>query len=201
VLTLTPTLVSAQPPAAAPSPTLDTLLESFADMPGLSARFTEEKRTAMLLNPIVSEGEIAFAPPNRLLRRVTSPTTSVMLVDGADVVIVSGSRREEIPLSENATVASFVDTFRQLLAGDREALERTWRITFTASGQAWRIRLLPRAPALRRFVREMVLRGTGLALREIIMIEQNGDRTTTRFSDVNPEKRWTRDDLARVFRI
>ena len=48
-------------------PTVETLLAEFSHMPGLEARFREEKRIALLVLPLVSEGTIHFAPPARLV--------------------------------------------------------------------------------------------------------------------------------------
>ncbi|MEM9195672.1 MAG: outer membrane lipoprotein carrier protein LolA, partial [Myxococcota bacterium] len=73
---------------------LDRLLEGFSEMPGLSARFREEKRIALLAVPLRSEGEIHFAPPGKLLRRVNQPTESAALIEGDTLTLVSGGREE-----------------------------------------------------------------------------------------------------------
>lgn len=184
-----------------PTMTLDRLLEAFSNMPGLSARFTEEKRMAMLVVPLRSEGEIFFAPPDRLLRRVTSPRESRALIVGRRLTLDSGGRRQEIDLGQNAMVEGFVDTFRHVLAGDRAALERTYRIAFVTEESGWRITLSPKTDALSRFLRDMVLEGDGRSLRTMTMNEANGDTSVTTFSEVNPRRRFSAAEAARIFSI
>ncbi len=181
--------------------TLERLLTAFSSMPGLSARFTEEKRMAMLAVPLVSEGEILFAPPDALLRKITSPTPSVALLDGGHLTLESGGRRQEMDLSQNAVVEGFVDTFRHVLAGDQEALEATYRISFEANEDGWRLTLRPKTRALQRFLRDMVLEGDGASLQKMTMNEANGDTSVTTFHDVNAHRRFSAAERARLFRI
>jgi len=181
--------------------TLERLLRAFSSMPGLSAKFTEEKRLAMLAVPLVSEGEILFAPPDRLLRKVTSPTVSTALLVGGHLTLEAGGRRQEMDLTQNQVVEGFVDTFRHVLAGDQAALEETYRIAFEASDDGWRLTLHPRTAALRRFLRDMVLEGDGSSIRSMTMNEANGDTSVTTFSDVNARRRFSDAERARLFRL
>jgi hypothetical protein len=77
---LIPSLLSAR--ARATPVTVDTILGAFRDVPGLEAHFKEEKRLAVLVAPLISEGQIYFAPPHRLAKRVLVPAKSSMLIDG-----------------------------------------------------------------------------------------------------------------------
>ena len=47
-----------------------------------------------------------------------------------------------------------------------------------------------RGGPLARFLREIRMRGTGVTLREMQMIETNGDETRTEFQDVNTRRRF-----------
>ena len=70
-------------------PTAEDLLAGFRSMPGLTARFVEEKRLALLTRPVRTEGTVAFAPPGVLVRRVTSPTESVALIRDGQLTLAS----------------------------------------------------------------------------------------------------------------
>ncbi len=123
---------------------LDALLQGFRGMSGLSAKFREEKSVALLAVPIRSEGEIHFAQPGLLVRQVTAPVVSTALIARGRLVMVSGGRRQEIDLSGNPVVSGFVDSFRHVLAGDRAALERPYRVRLTSDGAEWSLELRPR---------------------------------------------------------
>ena len=75
-----PVVTVAAAPAAA-AMTLDQLLARFAGMSGLSARFREEKRMALLAAPLVNEGTLYFAPKGRLARHITTPAPATVLID------------------------------------------------------------------------------------------------------------------------
>ena len=183
------------------APTLEALLQGFSSTRGLSARFTERKQIALLAAPLESEGEIYFAPPDKLLRRVTAPSPSVVLLDGRQLTMASNGRREQIDLSTQPVVASFVDSFRHVLRGDRAALERAYRVSFSRDGGAWRMVLRPKGQALRRFMSSLELRGEGSAIRSMRMVERSGDVTVTEFREVQPNRRFTPAQLRRIFRL
>ncbi len=181
---------------------LDQLLQEFRGLPGLSARFREEKRVALLAVPLRSEGEIHFAPPGRLLRKVTAPTTSTALIADGRLTFASQGNRQEFDLTRQPLVAGFVDSFRSVLAGDRAALERAYRISFEPQDDGgWQLTLRPRGAPLNQFLREMTLVGNGVRVSTMRMVEVSGDTTTTEFFEINANKRWTDAEANRTFRL
>ena len=170
--------------------------------PTCRGRFREEKRIALLTSPILSEGTIAYARPGRLARRTTQPTAQTVLIDGASLRMSEGGREQRIDLASQPVVRSFVDSFVQLLAGDRAALERSYTITFTpGAAGAWSITLRPRVTPLDRFLTSIVLDGTGTSLSRMVMTEVSGDVTTTSFSEVDRAHRFSTAEAARVFSL
>ena len=101
---------------------------------------------------------------------MTSPTPSAALIQGDTLVFESEGRRQEIPLSTNAVVGGFVAAFRYVLAGDRAALERTFELGHEAlPGGRWRLTLRPRTEALRSFLTELKLEGSGQSVETMVM--------------------------------
>ena len=183
------------------APTLDALLQRFGQMPGMSARFREEKRIALLAVPVRSEGVLYFSPPGRLMRKVTSPSPSSALLEGGRLTFESEGDRQVVELSESPVLAGFVEIFRYVLAGDRQALERTYRVAYETEGATWKLTLRPRNEALGRFLREMVLHGEGFAVKTMKMVEVSGDTTTTELFDVDPRRRFTPAETRRFFSL
>lgn len=191
------------PPPAAPL-TLDALLRRFAAMPGLSARFREEKRVALLAAPLVSEGTIHYAPPGRLARHTTSPSPATVLIDGAQLRFFDGRQTTAIDMNATPVVRQFVDSFLALVAGDGTALARGYAMELAvdpARPEAWTLTLRPRVAAVQRVFRDIVLRGTGVALASMVMRETSGDETSTTFREVDAGHRYSAEEVARVFRI
>lgn len=197
----------AAPARAEPGPplTFQALLARFAAMPGLEARFREERRIALLAAPLVSEGTLHFSPPGSLLRRTTSPTPQSVLIRGGQLAFSEGGRTGQLDLSANATVRPMVESFGHLLAGDEAALRRIYDVRFSlrpADGpEAWEAALTPRSPELRRLLAEVRVRGRGVALEELRVREATGDETLTTFTAVDPARRYTPAEQARLFTL
>jgi len=192
---------AAQPTSAASHPSVDALLRAFAAMPGLYARFHEEKHVALLSLPLESDGEIYFTPPGRMLRKVTSPTPSWALLEGDHVTLVSPGERRVLDLGQSPVVRGFVGAFRDVLAGDRAALERSYTLDFSSAGDDFTLTLRPREAQLSRFLRQLSLHGHGLALTRIRMVETSGDVTVTTFTQVDPARHYSADEHSRLFRL
>lgn len=189
-------------PARAQGTELDALLASFRGMTGLSARFVEEKTIALLATPIRSEGEIHFAAPGTLMRRVTAPTTSAALIERGRLTMVANGQRQEIDLTSNAVVGGFISSFADVLAGDRAALERTYRITYARlEGGDWKLTLHPKGAPLNQFLTEMEMIGNGRSVKTMRMVEVSGDVTLTTFRDVRLDRRFGDTERRQIFRL
>src|SRR5512139_2532539 len=103
-----------------------------AQVPGLSARFREEKQIALLAAPLVNEGMLYFAPPGRLVRHTERPAPSTLLLDGGRLTVGEGNRVRTLEVAESPAVAVFVEGFVHLLSGDRARLEADFALTFEA---------------------------------------------------------------------
>jgi hypothetical protein len=182
----------------------ESLLADFASMPGMSAHFHEEKHLALLREPLVSRGELYFTPPDRLLRRVLEPIESTLLVERGQLSVESARGRKSIDLDTHPMLRFLVDSFRNLLAGDHEALRARYDIDFEPGPEpgshSWRIRLEPLRPPLKDVIRSIRIEGRGRVLAEMRLIEVRGDETVTRFSDVDASRRFTATELAELFR-
>lgn len=193
-------LMISSPLEAQEAPTLDGLLSSFSSIPGLSARFREEKRIALMALPIRSEGRIYYTP-GRLLRTTSSPSESRALIDAQELTIRAGDTREVIALRDNPVVAGFVGSIRHVLAGERRALEAAYDLEFRTEGASWVLTMRPKNADLRRFLREMVLEGEGVRLMRMRMREVSGDETTTEFFDVDATRRYGEAEIRTLFHV
>jgi hypothetical protein len=192
-------------PAKRGAPSLAELLAEWKRAPGLSARFHEEKHLAMLEAPLVTDGTIHFAPPQRLARRAESPLASVLLIDGNQLQFGDADGKQSVDLAKNPVARLFVDSFVKLLAGDREGLERYFRVELAPRGKdgkdGWRMTLVPRVSPMDKAIKDLVLVGDGLVLREMDVRETSGDWTHTVFTDVDVNRHYTPAELDRIFRL
>jgi hypothetical protein len=80
----------------------------------------------------------------------------------------------------------FADNLMAVWRGDRALLEKLYRLDFHADAARWELTLSPRGAPLDRFIASIRLRGDGAEMREMDLLETDGDRTRTHFehSDV-----------------
>jgi len=193
----------AQPAGARDAIDLESLIRGFGAMPGLSARFREEKHLALLQVPLISEGVLYFAPPDRIARHVERPAPSTLLVRSNELVMGTAGDRHALDLAAQPVLRSFVDAFRSVLAGDLAKLRELYEIEFRATDAkgGWQIRLLPRDEQLAGVVRSIQVVGRDAILLELRVVEADGDSTVTRFTDVDRNRRFSEPELDALFRI
>lgn len=184
---------------AAP-PSLESLFARVARLPGLEARFEEERRLALLAAPLRSEGRIYFAPPARLLRRTEKPLASVVLLDGDRLWFGDAKGKTGLELGASPVLRAFVESFTDVLSGDLEGLRERYELRFEpAEGGAWSLVLTPRVASLAQLLARIEVRGVDVRVSEVRVVEARGDETVTRFSEMNVDRRFGSDELARLF--
>jgi hypothetical protein len=182
---------------------LESLIEGLRAMPGFSARFEEEKHIALLREPLRSHGSVSFVPPDRLLRRVDEPEPSLLRLEGDELVFADAQGSERFDLGAVPIARVFARTFTDVLAGDLERLRAAYAIDFRPEGpgtEPWRLELRPRDADLARAVSGIRLRGRGLALVDLEVREASGDATLTRFTDVDPDRRFSPAEIDALLR-
>jgi outer membrane lipoprotein-sorting protein len=197
---------AAAPAAAAPAKiTKDELVGMLRAVPGVKARYKEERRLALLAAPLVSEGTIHFAPPGKLARHQSAPAKASVVVDGKRLRFGDDVGKDDIDLASNPVVAVFVDSFLQVLAGDADALAVHYTIEFTGGtatdARAWTMTLRPKGEPMTKIVERIILRGKDAKVRELEVHEVGGDSTLTTFLDVDIAHKYGDKEIAEVFRV
>jgi len=105
----------------------------------------------------------------------------------------------DVDLAGNRVARTIADNFVVLFAGDLAALRERYQVAFVSEHPRWRIGLTPRAAPLSQFIASVELRGDGPALEQIAILEADGDRTVTRFRNVETDTRFSPEELARLF--
>jgi outer membrane lipoprotein-sorting protein len=186
-------------PESGPPATLEALMRGMAGASGVEARFREEKRLALLSEPIESRGTLYFVPPNRLSRETREPSPSRLVIDGDRVSFRDAAGGETVDLSANPIAREYVANFIVLFGGDLDALKSRYEPRFRADASGWTLELVPRAARLREFIERVTLAGRGRALERMELVEAGGDRTTTWFEAVRTDRVFSEAELARIF--
>lgn len=201
--TAQPTAAKLEQARAEPVRELSQLMAAFARMPGLEARFVEEKRLGLLARPLSSQGRLFFARPGLLLRRVEQPQVSEVIITPHELKMKDASGEQRIDLAARPDVRPFVESLTWLLAGDEKALAGVYKLEFTPPPDAglWQLTLTPKIEPLAHVIAQIRIVGQGLAVSEIQVREKGGDETITRIIEANPARTFAPSELRSLFGI
>ncbi|MFN2375407.1 MAG: outer membrane lipoprotein carrier protein LolA [Candidatus Binatia bacterium] len=187
---------------AAPAPLaadLPALLAGMRSSSGVIAEFTETKELALLSSPLEATGTIYFVPPDRLVRVVTNPGRSRLVVSGDQVRFEDESGSKALDLSASPIARQLIDSFVVLFNGDEKKLKELYETDFGVDGSTWRLRLTPRSMPLTRMIASFELTGTGAHIDRMVAVEPDGDRAVTVFGKTDAHYRFSEAELAELF--
>ena len=156
---------------------LDQLMSALAQTRSGHASFVEKKTLAILQAPIESSGELFYSAPYRLDKRTLKPKAEYLLLDHGTLTIEQGRKKHVLQLQNYPELAVFIDSIRGTLAGDRTALERSYKLRLEGDEQAWTLELLPTDNKIKKVVEKILIAGEGSELRSIAISQANGDNS------------------------
>ena len=109
---------------------LDELLHLLAERQHGHVDFVEQHFLALLSRPVESSGELIYDAPDRLEKRTLEPRQESLMLAGDMLSIRRGRRRHVLDLKAYPQILPFIESIRATLAGDRDALERTFRVEY-----------------------------------------------------------------------
>jgi outer membrane lipoprotein-sorting protein len=154
---------------------LDALMDDLARHKGGRARFVEKKSIALLDKPVVSSGELLFVPPARLEKRTLQPKPESLVLDGDRLSIERGKQKFSLRLSEQPEALAFVDSLRGTLTGDKAALEKSYKLSFSGNENRWTLDLLPDDQRIAAFVVRITFGGSHHRVEWIRYLQADGD--------------------------
>jgi hypothetical protein len=163
--------------ASAADWSVNALFESLAkNQPG-RATFTEKKFLSLLDAPVQSSGELIFTPPDRMEKKTLKPKPESVVVQGGDVTLERGGKRHTLRLRENPAIAVLVESIRSTLAGDLNALTRTYSVALDGAPARWRLTLRPLDAAAAQLVERIEIGGAEARVASVEIFQADGDRS------------------------
>ena len=186
--------------AAQAPDTVDAFVKGFSELKGFEARFVETKTMALLAVPLVTEGRLYFAAPDRLLRVVEKPQPGRVLVTPDAVTIKVGDQRQRIDLASQPEARSLVASLLSLFRGDIDSLRATYRLAYSPRRNGgWKLDLTPRAKRLSALIKAMRFEGRGQRVERITIDEASGDQAITEIVSADPERTFSPAERKRLF--
>lgn len=165
---------------------INQLMQSMAQIRSGHASFVESKNIAMLDAPVVSEGELFYTAPDRLEKRTLKPKAESMVLQGGTLTIEQGRKKHVLQLQRYPEVAAFIESIRATLAGDLQALERTYALNLGGDSNRWTMDLLPLNENMKKVVQKIEITGEKHMLRTILISQADGDSSIMTITQVEP---------------
>lgn len=165
---------------------IDQLMQSMAKIQSGHASFVESKSIAMLDAPVISEGELFYTAPDRLEKRTLKPKAESMVLQGGTLTIEQGRKKHVLQLQRYPEVAAFIESIRATLAGDLQALERTYDLSLQGDSNRWTMEMLPLNENMKKVVQKIEITGEKNMLRTILISQADGDSSLMTITQVEP---------------
>lgn len=156
---------------------VDQLMQGLAQVRSGQASFVEKKYIAMLDKSVESSGELLYSAPDRLEKRTLKPKPESMILDGDTLVIERGRQKHSLQLQDYPELAAVIDSIRGTLAGDRKALERSYRLSVEGSVERWTLQLSPIDEKMQAVIKHIRIAGARQAVSSIEINRADGDRS------------------------
>jgi len=152
------------------------------------ADFQEQRVIRLMKNPILSAGKVWFQPPNKFRREVKGSSPSLTVSDGRQLWIYYPNFKsaERYPLGKGSPLDSTVAAINSSL--NLEDVENTFQIVAAKIDNGYELRLMPRAPSMKRVFQKLDLRiNDQFRVERTDMLLPNGDRIVTTYSNQTRE--------------
>jgi outer membrane lipoprotein-sorting protein len=175
------------PKAVATTPaswSVDQLMAALAQQKSGRARFVETKYLAMLERPVESSGELVFVAPDRLEKRTLTPKPENLTLVGDMMTVERAGKKTVIPLQNFPELAGFIESLRATLGGNRDALERYYRLSIEGQAARWTLTLTPTEPRMAAAIQTIRIDGARDKVQSVEIRQADGDRSVMRITHV-----------------
>ena len=155
---------------------LQTLMNRLAAVNERRATFRETRRFAALTDTLISQGHLFYRRPDYLEKVTDWPQPERLVVDGSRLVLTEANDPPRVvDLGGQPELRAMVEGMRGPLAGDLGALQRLFRIDTAGDLTSWGLTMTPQDARSAKLVRVVQVAGQGDAIREVRVIQANGD--------------------------
>jgi hypothetical protein len=170
-------MISGAPWALAGDSDLDRIMSALAQRKHGHVTFVEKKSIALLDRPIESSGELLYDAPDRLEKKTLKPRPESLVLEGGVISAQRGRHHYVLDVKQYPQVMPFIESIRATLAGDRAALERTFKVEIVGNFEEWTLVLWPLDSRLTRTVKEIHIEGEKDLIHLVEIRETDGDRS------------------------
>ncbi len=157
--------------------TIEQLMQDLAKAKPDHATFKEKKFIALLDAPVESSGELFFSAPDYLEKRTLLPQVESLIVEGNKILIERGSKTYYFTTQNLPELGTLINSIRGTLAGNRNALERSFDLSLEGKVTDWRLQLIPTNEKMQKILKHIHITGNNNQIHSIEMAQVDGDHS------------------------
>lgn len=163
----------------------DALIGRLAKPAPASIAFREVRFSSLVNEPLIVSGELAYAGPASLDRRVSAPYRETVEIRGESVRIErEGERPRTFGLNRAPELRGLLSGFSGLLTGDPAAIERSFRADASGTDDSWMLQLTPADARAQRRLQQIIVNGRGDVPRCFTMLTADGGASVLLLGDM-----------------
>lgn len=171
---------------------LDDLMGRLAAAGVIEARYTEQRDSPLLAEPVELRGRIRIDPQGTFVKTTEGDDPSTVRMAGDTVTMSRGGETREMRISNYPAMALLAEGLFALARGDKAALTERFDVALTGGADDWRLRLEPRmrldmddpSNAEPTGLVRLIVEGGGAHFRRMVMEQSAGQRTVMTFRPV-----------------
>lgn len=139
----------------------------------------EEIRDSLWLDaPVISRGTLQSVPP-MLEKKSLAPTSQTWRLYPDHMEWSEGNETRVVQYVKQPKLGALSNAIRGVVFGDLNDISSDFKLTLEGGPESWRLRLTPATRELSDLLKQLEFQGTGAWIDKIIVIEAQGDTTTT----------------------
>ena len=139
---------------------LDSVCSGLTEFKVTSGSFVQSRQAPGLKRPLKSSGSFVICDKG-IAWKTLKPISSVLAVSRDKIIQTTpDGRKNVIDGSGNQTFKNIAETLATVFSGDRSALEKNFRVSFSSDGNSWTINLVPKDSTIASAIKAIDMAGT-----------------------------------------
>ena len=168
------------------SPLSEAIAKRVEQSPQLRGEFKQQKKLALLPQPLQSSGEFLYSEQHGLLWHTQQPLDSQIIFTPSGIFRSGESVTPGSSANMQHAMRIFSQLFFALIRADLDSLEQLFVIDGKNDAKQWVLNLSPRPGDISRMIKSLQLQGDR-QLQQARFVDINGDETTIHFSKQNTQ--------------
>ena len=163
-----------------------TLINTVASIQTMHCRFVQQKTMTMLTEPIVSEGILYYAVPDKMRWEYTSPYQFALIVNGKQTIRIKDGKAEKLDTYQGRMYKGLADIIMGSASGKSLFDASLFDVELYDDGKCWKAEMTPKRRDMKRMFNLLVFRFNKQTqiIEQVDFVELNGDLTTIRFESI-----------------